>query len=544
MMKKFKTMFISILLPAAVILEDIGICSIASYIRQYGYEAKIISDEFDKIKIADIIEYQPDIIGFATYNQNMEYIKRLIDIIKESLPTVKICLGGTTATFYADEIMQDIKAVDYIVCGEGELIFKDLIDCLYEGKPIDKIDGLVFRKADGGIIQNRQRTPIQNLDILPFPARDILKDHKLKIAILSTARGCTHNCSFCVSHNYWKYNDKFNWRSRSVDRILDEIEMICHEHHIKHFWFSDPSFEDPNFNRERMIDIAQGLLARKLDILYIIYARADFYKKADEELMRLLSKSGLTSVFIGFESADPNDIKLYGKAASVDDVHNSMSFFKKYDIAIDVGFINFNPYSTFESLRNNAKFLKQYGYFTCEHYLSKVMIFKGSRMYERVKRDGLLIEDSYKKLFSYKFVDERVGRLSDFLSQYFMLLRQRTHALEEITLLTHLQESRLNSLKRKLDMHNTEHKKILTVVHSYEENFKADQLAFNNKIGDWFTGLIDLCENRAEEKMLIEHTDRYIDIDYLNQFVSKFKKNKLQLLKKIAQVEPKYIYYL
>jgi len=77
-----------------------------------------------------------------------------------------------------------------------------------------------------------------------------------------------------------------------------------------------------------MMGIAQGLLDRKLDVLYIIYARAEFYKKADDELMRLLSKSGLTSVFIGFESADPNDIKLYGKAASVDDVHNSMHFLR------------------------------------------------------------------------------------------------------------------------------------------------------------------------------------------------------------------------
>jgi len=195
-------------------------------------------------------------------------------------------------------------------------------------------------------------------------------------------------------------------------------------------------------------------------------------------------------------------------------------------------------------LRNNAKFLKQYGYFTCEHYLSKVMIFKGSRIYECVKRDGLLLEDSYEKLFSYKFVDERVGMLSDFLSRYFMCLRQKTHAFEEITLLTHLQESRLNSLKRKLDVHNAEHGKILSVIDTYDINFKAEQIAFNNKIGDWFTGLIDLCENHAEEEMLIEHTDQYINIAHLDEFVSKLKRNKMQLLKNIAQVEPKYIYYL
>lgn len=532
---KIRILFVSVILDAAVILEDIGVCYIVAYLREHGYEVKIVSDMMSRLSVDDIVQYKPDLVGFSTYNQTMKKIQELSIDLKKKLPNTKIMYGGSTATFYGEDLMQNCPELDFIIQGESEMAVKLLADCLSNKEDYSQIQGLIYRK-DGQVLCNPPGKHIEDLDILPMPARDILKDHNLKIAILSESRGCTHNCYFCSSHNFWKNPEgNFRWRSRSIPLILDEIQELYTKYQIRHFWFSDPSFEDPGFNEERIAGICNGLLERNLKISFIIYVRGSFYHKVSPELMELLIHAGLSSVFIGAESINESDRKIYGKAATSQDVINSMQFFHKYEVSVDIGFINFNPYSTFEGLKQNCDFLWKYGYFVCEHHLSKVMVFKGSRLYQRLLRDNLLYDGSCSNLFGYHFVDSRIEKLCDFLEDYMKRIQQGTHVFEEITLLTHLQQSRLACLNRRLDLTNESDRQVKSSLTEYMAKLDYYCNQINDEIHEWYHNLLHLAEEDEKVKNFEQYSMEYLNLKHLQQYTNEIKRQKILLIKRLGR---------
>ena len=539
--KNFKIVLVSVILDAAVILEDIGLCYIAAYLRKKGYDVNIVSEMVSKLTVDKITIFKPDIVGFSTYNQTIKKIKELSTSLKAELPNVKIVYGGNTATFYSEELMQDCPELDFIVKGEGEFTTYELVNCLSNNLDFNHINGLVYRK-DGIIICNPASNLIENLDILPEPARDILEKHQLKIAILSESRGCTHNCYFCSSHSFWKEpNKKFCWRTRSTELILDEIQNLYNTYHVHHFWFSDPSFEDPGFNEKRMTDICNGIIERNLTISFIIYIRGDFYKKVSDKLMNLLTRAGLSSVFIGAESINDSDRKIYGKEASTEDIINSMHFFKKYDISVDIGFINFNPYSTFEGLKQNCDFLWKHGYFVCEHHLSKIMVFKGSRIYNRLLNDNLLYNGSYDNLFGYHFIDSRIEELCTFLSSFMKTLRSKTHVFEEITILTHLQQARLACIKRHIHSTSQNGMRLKKLLDEYAQQLDFYCMKINDEIHEWYSNLLDYAEQGKTSDYLLQYSLKNLDIVQLQNYTNEMKKLKILLIKKIGKNKYSYL---
>ncbi len=541
-MKKLKVLMMAPVLDAGVILEDIGICYIASVLRENGFETKLVSEMAKNLDIAEIIEFQPDLLGISTYNQTIDKVYTISKYIKEKIPTCKICLGGTTATFYVEEILAENKNIDFVVIGEGEGTFLELAVKLEGKEDINNIKGLAYRQTDDNIIINERRKIIEDLDTLPFPSRDILLDKKLRIAMISSSRGCTHNCFFCCSNSFWRANGKFRWRGRSPKNIVDELEYLYKEHNIKQFWFTDPSFEDPGFNEERMKGIAQGIIDRGLHISYIVYFRASFYKKASDELMSLLIDSGLCSVFIGTESVNKYDLAVYGKKADVEDNVKVIEFFNKHNISVEIGFINFNPYSSFESLRENAEFLKKYKYYTGFHQVSRVMVFKGSRIYSKLKDEKLLKQSKYSELFSYEFIDSRIGELAEFISDYFGQLEKNSYQFEKISLLTHLYQSKLSHFKRNFCQQSNS--KMAEIITKHENNLDKISTLFNDRVSQWYDKILDLAENNWSVEKAKELSDKTFNKEYLDNLVNDLSNEKIILIKTLAKIDKEYILYL
>ena len=133
--------------------------------------------------------------------------------------------------------------------------------------------------------------------------------------------------------------------------------------------------------------------------------------------MELIKASGLVGIVFGTESGNAEDLKLYRKIATVEDNLKSIEYFRESDIAVDIGFINFNPYTTFEKLRMNVDFLEKTCFASVLYYLiERCGITKFSPLYYKVKNDGLLIEDKNNDgCYFYHYVNEDIGKLSDFL---------------------------------------------------------------------------------------------------------------------------------
>jgi radical SAM superfamily enzyme YgiQ (UPF0313 family) len=309
-------------------IEDIGICCIGAFLRQKGYDAMLLRVKENMINYDKILAYAPNIIGMSVYNFSKESVYRVSEKIKQLLPDVFICVGGPFPTYSGTEMMEECPWIDFVVKGEGELTSWELVSQLphIDKENLETIKGLIYREEN--IIKvNENRPLIKDINSLPLPARDILRDNHLRTAQISGSRGCIAKCTFCVSGLFWK-----KWRGRDAITVVDEIEYIVNEYGVRAFNFCDASFEDPGGNLERIWEIARDIVRRQLNISYFADFRAEFQKKSTPGLIELLRDSGLCGACVGLESANEFDQKLYGKLATVEDNVKCVEMFRKYDI--------------------------------------------------------------------------------------------------------------------------------------------------------------------------------------------------------------------
>ncbi|MCU0290005.1 MAG: radical SAM protein, partial [Acidobacteria bacterium] len=375
------------------------------------------------------------------------------------------------------------------------------------------------------------RPLIEDMDELPMPAKDILKDNKFKTAQISSSRGCLSRCSFCVSSLFWQ-----KWRGKKVDNVLAEIEYVVENFGIRAFNFCDASFEDPGHHYERMAGIARGIIDRRLNISYFADIRAEFQRKASAELMQLLKDSGLCGVCVGIEAANQPDLKLYGKIAAVEDNFKFIELFRRYDINVDPGFINFNPYSNFAGLYQNIQFLEKYDYASNFDYIgSKFNMFKGTRLYLKVKQEHLLESPDYSES-GYCFADRRIESLYKYIEAYLQKIELETNfALNRLSYYTCSYFNFLFHLKRQFLL-NHEDEGYQTTVSS-QETHRALLKPVNSRVSEWFKALLLLAEKGWHEEKSAGISEQLLSIEYVNKTITALEKNKIKLYKKLISLQ-------
>ncbi len=468
-----------------VIYEELGICYIASYLREKGFEVKLIAEYQGSIDYEEIINFQPDIIGMPMYTVSESAVFTVSSELKKYMPDVRICVGGYSPTFRGAEILKESVDIDYVIRGEGEKAMLRLVTRLAEGGNLKGIGGLIYREGNQ-IIVNEDQELEKDLNTLPWPSRDLLAQKKYNIALLSTSRGCTGSCSFCITKAFWK-----KWRGRDVKDVVDEMEYVFRNYDINVFYFIDCSFENPGICYERVRDIAEEIIKRNLTIYYFAFMRADFQRKATPELMELLKRSGMVGSILGIESANEQSLKIYNKAATVEDNTAAVELFSKYGIHVEIGFIMFNPYSTFEGLRRDIDFLEKY-YFACniDYFASIYAMFKGCSLNRTIEEDGLLTDAE--NIYGYRFVDERVMKLAYYVFNHVARVNVETNAA--------LMKIRTNlavlEYWRRIFAENEAMYKAIVETGQY---FHAIRNEFNARVSEWFRKLMSLAEDKWDE---------------------------------------------
>lgn len=512
--------------------EEIGIASIASYLRKHDHVVELRNYSEDSIDYTEIQELHPDIIGIPVYDINIEKVYKICKDIKQYLPNTVISVGGALASIYGKEVLIECMDIDLVIIGEGEETFLELLSKFKYKETWKDIKGLIFRLG-GQIIATDPRPVIRHLDILPPPSRDILQQSKIKIAQISTSRGCTAECSFCTSKLLWK-----GWRGKSICSILDEMEYLANDLGIRAYNIIDGSFEDPGFNKERIYDFANGILNRKLVVSYYIQLRAESYKKFSPDMMHALKKSGLSSICIGLEAGNEMDLKLYNKRASLDDMEKAIEFFSGYDLYIDPGFINFNPYSTVERLRKNVLFLKKYGYAANPDYiLRKCKIYVGSLLDEQMQRDGRL---SLKSEIEY-FKEIGISNLYQYICAFWkekMSTKILGYNIRHGVSINRVYISCMKTLFK-----NSNQWKALQLIDEYEKEVLQLCEKMNLCFFNWFYSLLDLVEQGWDDSKADLLTEKFIDRYYIKNTAIRFQYLSEKLKKSINKlsVHPDYI---
>lgn len=509
-------------------LEEIGICYIASFLRKNGYPVKLVGRHEAKINYDDIVAYNPTIIGIPVYDASKESVYQVTKKIRKRLPDVMIMLGGVTATFYGNELLEEAPFIDVTCQGEGEVTWLEVAQALEKGDALDGIPGITFRR-EGIIVQNEQRKLLKHLDNMPWAARDLLVDNKLKIAQISTSRGCTGNCSFCCVRSFWK-----TWRGKKIQSAVDEMEQIVKEYGVRRFNFIDCSFEDPGRDYNRIKLFTEEILRRKLHVSFYADVRATIHKILDNLLLEDLKTAGLCGVFCGIEAANEADLLLYNKHADIEDNKQMLEMFRLYHIHVDIGFILYNPYSTVERLKENVLFLNQYGYASCFAYFkSKYRLYRGTALYQKIMKDGLKTESYFNDPFSYKYVYPEIGILADYVVSKIEALDVRTK-VDNLSYYYHAYYiPMLIYLERQLLHHGKQ--ELVEFVFTNEKNVLRELKLLGEGNTEWFTKLLDVAENGWNLEQADYITSIYLSDERMNISIRNLERLRRDLYKTILK---------
>lgn len=512
--------------------EEIGISSIAACLREKGYRVTLMSVDEESMNSLKIKELEPDIVGIPVYEKNKEFAYDVMSSIKNLMPKVLTIVGGNLPTYWGRQMLKECEDIDYAIAGEGELAWLDIAHSYCSGKDIEQVNSLIYRKG-GNICENQRQPLISNLDALPFPARDLLVQNRLKIAQISTSRGCFASCSFCASQLFWK-----RWRGRSIKHIVDEIEFLVKSYGISFFNIIDGSFEDPATDSERVYGIAKEIINRNLNIFYYVQLRAEFHKRASDELMQILKESGLSSVCIGMEAGNSEDLRLYNKIANLDDMNKMIARLRQYEINIEPGFINFNPYSTLERLKKNIDFLEK-NMFACniEYVTTPCKLYVGTSLHKKVQND--FIEGKIRYAFrEYVFQDNRVATLCEYVNLY----TSREERLRDAFRAAGFYATRwLTAIACYKNMFQAEeHREALQVLLEYEAAHLSICNRLNHAVALWFGNLIELAENGWSETEADYISNTYLSIEYMEKTIIDFDQSRHRFNRKIIKIDLAY----
>jgi len=359
----------------------------------------LVGMSYDEI-IARVREYQPELVGLScVFSNQFASVKELARRIKTEVdPEMILVTGGTHPSFLPEHVLQSSQ-LDYVVLGEGELTFRALIEAHNRGRGIEEIDGLAYR--DNGAVRINPRIHfIEDLDELPFPARDLLPMEeyfkrclpmsfhwkKKRNTPIMTSRGCPCQCAFCSSSAHWGKRYRF----RSPENVLAEMEHLKQSFGIEELKFQDDNLTLP---RSRAEAIFQGMIDRGLDLLWNTPNGVAVWT-LDEDLVRLMKKSGCYEFTLAVESGDQRVLdNIIKKPLRLEKVIEARRIAKKHGIITIAYFIIGLPGETMENIQNTLRFARE---LKLEYYIPFIYSpLPGSELWEVCVSQGY-INDDYK----------------------------------------------------------------------------------------------------------------------------------------------------
>lgn len=323
----------------------------AAYARQQGtiepevLDCKAMGIPMDKM-VEILKQKNPDVIvlgdvlhsygGFAV----QWYFNQAAQKVKKALPEVKIVAGGLWYSCLSKESLDENPALDFVVMGEGEVTFTDLMDALNKGKANFKdIPGLASRE-NGKIVLGPVRELIADLDTLPLPAYDLFPMEKYvghtywkPFAEIVTSRGCPHGCTFCYE---WSEHDPrakqhfYKWRAKSAKRVVDEVELLEKKFGVQAIVIQEDNF---NVNGKRAREFCEEKLKRGLDMKWVSLGCASDWVRAEADIP-LMKKAGMFIGVFGIEVASDQELRKLAKGITVEQIYKTIEILRRNDIAI------------------------------------------------------------------------------------------------------------------------------------------------------------------------------------------------------------------
>jgi len=293
--------------------EPLGVLYLSAVCKKNNHRVCVVENNLARIE-EKIKTIKPDLIALSILTSNFPYLFQTIKQIKIKY-NIPIVFGGPHVTFFPEIIKH--REIDYAFMGEGEEVFTEFLNLLEEGSPIDKVNNLVFKEGDGQIKQNPLKPLIKNLDVLPFPDRELFVNHRqfyeADVRSVIASRGCPYRCSYCFNDQYHKLYEGLGdkMRLRGVDSIVQECLELKNTYRVKMIHFFDDIFP---FQKDWLEEFADKY-AKKINLPFLTNSR---FNVCTEDYVRNLGRAGCRTLLIGVETGneDLREKVLYRKMSN------------------------------------------------------------------------------------------------------------------------------------------------------------------------------------------------------------------------------------
>src|SRR6266540_1974181 len=296
-----------------VCIPRLGSVLLATIMRTKGYDVRVYIEDIHDVDMNEVLS--ADLVAISAITSTAPQSYRLADKVREAGAIA--VLGGTHVSFLPEE---GLEHADFVVRGEGEFAFQELVDAIQAGHGFEQIKNLSYL-ADGRPVHLPERPKIPNLDVNPIPDYHLITGWKPGGVIsVATSRGCPFSCTFCSVPGMYGHA----FRTHSVERVLQELEL--HRGNMYTF-FADDIF---TANKKRCKELLRGMIERDLTPDWGAQVRTETVD--DPELLQLMRDSRCFNVYVGFESINPRTLKLFQKKQDLAKIERSIERFHAHNV--------------------------------------------------------------------------------------------------------------------------------------------------------------------------------------------------------------------
>lgn len=422
-----------------ILCAPLSLLAVSSLLDKEGYTIKIVDAIVAPNYKSEILKEMEDSVCLGISVITGYPIKDALDVcreVKKKFPGKPIVWGGWHPTIIPKETIKN-RFVDVVVKGYGERTFYELVKALYEQRPLESVDGILY-KNKGKIIENNEREieDINSFPEMPYHLLNMysyIKESPFSKRILDyrSSMGCAFNCTFCAEEKM----SKRRWSGLESDRVIREIKSLKEKYDLDSIRFFENNFF---LDKIRVREICEGMIKQKLGIKWgNANGRPEQLAAMDDRLWALIKKSGCNDILIGTESGSDKILKLINKQAKVEDTLKVIKQCKKYNIRPLVSLMFGFPFEskgiTLEyEFRQLVKLVKEiYNINTNVLVVTNIYApYPGTPLYSSCVKEGLLtplksleewgevdLSMAYTKWVPKKYV-RRINQLNEFISPF------------------------------------------------------------------------------------------------------------------------------
>lgn len=347
------------------IMPNLGIASIAGNVDPGVCDVRVadlilVSRRLEEYVLDTLREQSPDLVGLSCMSFQYNSAVKLAKLVKAYDKNIRVALGGYHPTVMYKEISESPESqfIDFIIRGEGEATFSELVTAMNAGRGYDDIAGLSY-KTNGGFRHNSPRD-LLSLDAIQLPKRDArlitggFSIFDMPADAIETSRGCTHKCKFCsINHMYGR-----SFRKYEISRAIVDIRD-AYERGAKALLIVDDNI---TLDLERLERLCDEIVAAKLNSIHYFLQASVKGIAHSEKLVRKMADAGMKGVILGIESMSRATLALLRKKTTTPgDTRKAVEYLRNNGIMSLGAFIVGSPDDDEESLWRAADAASELG---------------------------------------------------------------------------------------------------------------------------------------------------------------------------------------